>query len=408
MKIEKLTFENSSGQKLSARLELPETGDPVAYALFAHCFTCNKNLTAIRNISQGLGEYRIGVLSFDFTGLGESEGEFADTNFSSNVADLVEAAEYLAKNYAPPQILIGHSLGGAAVLRAAEHVPSARAVVTIGAPASPEHIEKHFQNSLEDIEERGVAEVKIEGRPFKIKKQLLEDIREQTLEECVHKLKKALLVLHSPIDNVVGINNATKIFVAAKHPKSFIGLDGADHLMGKKQDSLFAGQMIGAWSQRYLDGIDEDAPDFRTGHQVGVSTGEVPYTSDVRLGRHRLIADEPTSVGGQDQGPNPYDLLLAALGTCTSMTIKMYADRKKWPVKNIRVHLDHAKVHAEDCENCETKQGKIDVIDREVELIGDLDDAQRAKLMEIADKCPVHRTLHSEIKVRTSEAASGE
>ncbi|MEQ9363025.1 MAG: bifunctional alpha/beta hydrolase/OsmC family protein, partial [Leptospirales bacterium] len=386
----------------------PDHEPVAAWAIFAHCFTCTKNLSAIRAISQALGRYRIGVLSFDFTGLGESEGDFADTNFSSNVSDLIDAAEWLAENHSAPGLLVGHSLGGAAVLKAAAQLDSIRAVATIGAPADVEHIQQHFQDELPEIQKEGSAEVKIEGRPFLIKQQFVDDIRSQSVEECVRGLRKALLVLHSPVDNTVGIDNATRIFVAARHPKSFIGLDGASHLLNKKTDANFAGDMIGGWARRYLEieaedsGVTQGSGDsFGGEHQVTVRTGKESFSTQIQAGKHRLIADEPASVGGKDQGPTPYDYLISALGACTSMTIQMYADRKKWPLEGVQVALDHGKIHAEDCADCETKVGKIDEIKREIRLEGDLSAEQREKLIEIADKCPVHRTLHSEIKVRT-------
>ncbi len=421
--MEKLSFENRDGVQLSARLELPDNNPPVAYAIFAHCFTCSKNLSAIRSVAAALGRYNIAVLSFDFTGLGESSGDFADTSFSSNVSDLLDAAAYLQANHTAPQILVGHSLGGAAVLKAALQLPSVQAVATIGAPADVDHIEHHFAAAVPEIESEGVAHVQIVGRPFTIKRAFLDDIRAQSIENCVPQLKAALLVLHSPIDNTVGIQNAERIFTAAKHPRSFVSLDKADHLLGRKADADFAGEVIGAWSRRYLqtapdttqtgaavDGTAASAPDAAAQapqHQVELATGLVPYTTEIHSGRHRLLADEPTRLGGQDMGPNPYDYLLSALGACTSMTIKMYADRKKWPLESVHVALDHAKIHASDCADCDTppenKNAKIDEIQRIIELRGPLSDEQRERLMEIADRCPVHRTLHGEIKVRTSE-----
>lgn len=421
MRMEKLSFENRDGVQLSARLELPGDNRPVAYAIFAHCFTCSKNLSAIRSVAAAMGRYNIAVLSFDFTGLGESSGDFADTSFSSNVSDLLDAAAYLEGHYAAPQILVGHSLGGAAVLKAALQLPSVQAVATIGAPADVDHIEHHFSASVPEIESEGVANVQIVGRPFTIKRAFLDDIRAQSIEDCVPQLKAALLVLHSPIDSTASIENATRIFMAAKHPRSFVSLDQADHLLGRKADADFAGEVIGAWSRRYLqdtpdttqsgataDGVAATAEtDQPPAHQVELSTGLVPYTTEIHSGRHRMLADEPTRLGGQDMGPNPYDYLLSALGACTSMTIKMYADRKQWPLESVHVALDHAKIHAADCADCETppesKTVKIDEIQRIITLSGPLSDEQRARLMEIADRCPVHRTLHSEIKVRTSE-----
>ncbi|MCG8320774.1 MAG: bifunctional alpha/beta hydrolase/OsmC family protein [Cytophagales bacterium] len=399
MKTIKLQFENKTGHLLSAKLELPPERKPKAFALFAHCFTCNKNLIAVTNISRALTASGVAVLRFDFTGLGESEGEFSDTNFSSNVDDLVQGANYLADNYQPPQIVIGHSLGGAAVLQAASKLPFVKAVVTVGAPSNPPHVQHLLKNNIEEIKETGEATVLLAGRPFKIKKQFLEDLEDRNMQEIINNLDKALLVLHSPQDATVGIDNAAEIYQAARHPKSFISLDGADHLLTNKDDSIYVGQVIASWSSRYM--IPEPASELETEKQVVTETGEDGFTTQIKAGKHHLLADEPTSVGGKDLGPTPYGYLLAALGACTSMTLRMYAERKNWPLERARVHLEHAKVHSQDCEACETKDGYIDHIDREIELEGPLDDQQKVRLMEIADRCPVHKTLHAEIKINT-------
>ncbi|MEM1000583.1 MAG: bifunctional alpha/beta hydrolase/OsmC family protein [Bacteroidota bacterium] len=400
MKTTKVNFFNAEGEKLAARLELPVDQKPFTYALFAHCFTCNKNLTAIRNISRGLTLRGIGVLRFDFTGLGESEGDFADTNFSSNVQDLITAAEFLAENYGAPEIMIGHSLGGAATLMAAPSVSSAQAVVTIGAPADPAHVLHLFDEKIEEIQAQGYATVSIGGRPFTVKEQFLRDLEATSLADTVNKMRKALLVMHSPFDKIVGINNAGKIYDAARHPKSFVTLDTADHLLMDKHDSLYTGSVIATWLTRYID--FPEAPELHSDKQVVVRTGPEGYLTEIRAGNHHLVADEPVKVGGTDLGPTPYDLLVAALGACTSMTLRMYADRKQWPLENIIVHLQHSKVHAEDCADSEQdRKGKIDQIARQLELEGDLSAEQRQRLKEIADRCPVHRTLHNEIRVVT-------
>ncbi len=399
MKTKRVQFKNKDGHTLSARLELPLDSHPHNCAIFAHCFTCNKNLTAIRNISQALTAQGIAVLRFDFTGLGESEGDFADTNFSSNVEDLVAAAQYLEQEIEAPSILIGHSLGGAAVLVAKHHLPSVKAVATIGAPYEPEHVSHLLQGSLEEIEQAGEATVQLSGRPFTIKKQFIEDIRSISSQSLIQKLQAALLVMHSPQDEIVGIENATQIYKAARQPRSFVSLDGADHLMTRKADSQYVGSMIATWAQRYIE--LPQAQELDSDHPVVVRTGEEGYTTDVKAGRHRLTADEPESVGGNDFGPTPYDFLSIALGTCTSMTLRMYADRKGWDLKEVKVHLQHNKIHAQDCEHCETQEGKIDQIERNLELEGNLDADQRKRLLEIADKCPVHRTLHSEVNIVT-------
>lgn len=399
MKSQRLTFENRKGLQLSASLDLPLGEQPKAYAIFAHCFTCGKNLRGERNISLALTQEGFAVFRFDFTGLGQSEGEFFATNFSSNVSDLEDAANFLAGNYAPPQLIIGHSLGGAASLMASSRLDFVKAVVTIGAPAEPAHVAHLFQSIEERITTEGEAKVEIGGRPFLIQKHFLEDIRSVNLGDIIKSLKKPLLVMHSPQDTVVGIENAQKIYVQAWHPKSFVSLDGADHLLLKKADSLYAGKTIAAWAARYID-LNEPKP-LLTNKQAVVRTGAVGYTTEVRAGQHTFIADEPASVGGADLGPSPYDLLVAALGTCTSMTLRMYADRKGWDLQEVRVHLQHSKEHCEDCGDTDSPKSKIDTIERVLELEGNLDEKQRARLLEIADRCPVHRTLHSDIRVNT-------
>jgi len=403
MPSERFEFPNARGDKLAALLDRP-AAEPMAYALLAHCFTCGKDNLAAKRIADGLTMRGIAVLRFDFTGLGASEGEFANTTFSSNVADLVAAANHLREMYRAPALLIGHSLGGAAVLAAAQHCPEAKAVVTIAAPADPAHVTGLFKEYVPDIQAKGEVEVALAGRPFRIRKEFLDDVAERKLHDCLANLRKALLVLHSPTDDLVGIDNASAIFTAAKHPKSFISLSGADHLISKRADAVYVADVIAAWSERYLDMVPQ--PDMEPIEGVTVAeTGNGKFEQSVLAGQHRYLADEPTSVGGNGSGPSPYEYLLAALGACTSMTIRLYADQKKLPLKRVAVHLTHDKIHAVDCENCETKEGKVDRIDREITLDGELTAEQRAKLMEIADKCPVHRTLHSEIDVRTREAA---
>jgi putative redox protein len=403
MPSERFEFPNARGEKLAAVLDRP-AGEPVAYALFAHCFTCGKDVLAAKRIADGLTMRGIAVLRFDFTGLGASQGEFANTHFSSNVADLIAAANHLRDMYRAPGLLIGHSLGGAAVLAAAQHCPEARAVATIAAPADPAHVTGLFKGQVADIQAQGEVEVALAGRPFRIRKEFLDDVSEQKLQQCLANLRKALLVLHSPTDDLVGIENASAIFTAAKHPKSFISLSGADHLLSKRSDAVYVAEVIAAWSQRYLDMVPQ--PDVEPIEGVLVTeTGNGKFEQSIVAGTHRYLADEPVSVGGNGSGPSPYEYVLAGLGACTSMTIRLYAEHKKLPLKRVAVHLTHDKIHAVDCENCETREGKIDRIEREIRLEGELSAEQRARLMEIADKCPVHRTLHSEIDVRTREAA---
>jgi uncharacterized OsmC-like protein/alpha/beta superfamily hydrolase len=404
MKSQKLKFPNQQGQHLAARLDLPLDARPRAYALFAHCFTCSKNLRAVGNLTRALVQAGIGVLRFDFTGLGESEGDFADTNFSSNVADLVAAARFLAEEYEAPKLLIGHSLGGSAVLQAADKVPSATAVVTIGAPADPQHVAHLLKSSEEEIQRSGEAVVTLAGRDFTIKKQFLDDLEENNMRQVIGALRRALLVCHAPLDNTVGVDNAADIFLAARHPKSYLSLDQADHLLSNNEDSVYAGSVIAAWASKYIGTLQPDAarPLRPEKDRVVVRTGMEHYRTEIMAGGHGLYADEPVAAGGTDQGPSPYDLLLAGLGSCTTITLRMYADRKEWPLEEIIVHLNHNKIHARDCATCEQKEGKLDRIQREVELIGNLTPEQRQRLLEIADKCPVHRTLHSKIVVETT------
>lgn len=405
MPAERFDFHNDRGELLSALLDRPE-GRPRAYALFAHCFTCGKDIHAAKRISAGLTALGIAVLRFDFTGLGSSEGEFANTTFSSNVSDLIAAARHMDRQGHGPALLIGHSLGGAAILAAAGQIPSARAVVTIAAPADPAHVTHLFSDRIDAIREAGELEVSLGGRPFRIKRAFLDDIESHKQTERIAHLRKALLIFHSPTDQVVGIDNATAIFVAAKHPKSFVSLAGADHLLSGKADAAYVANVISAWAERYLDmPVPKEAVEAEAAGGVTVTeTGQGKFQQTVRAGRHTIIADEPVAMGGLDTGLTPYDLLLAGLGACTSMTLRLYADQKGLPLERVSVALRHSRIHAADCETCETKEGKIDRIDRVLTITGDLNSEQRKRLLEIADKCPVHRTLTSEIDIRTVEA----
>lgn len=402
MQFKKLEFKNKDGHTLSARLDLPVDGKPLAYALFAHCFTCSKNIKAIAHISRALTRAGLAVLRFDFTGLGESEGEFADTNFSSNVDDLIVAADFLQSNYEAPKILIGHSFGGAAVLQAAARIAASTAVVTIAAPADPQHVKHALGTASETIQRRGEADVNLAGRTFKVKKQFFEDLEFINIKATLQNLNKALLVLHSPIDETVGIENAAQIFQAARHPKSYISLDKADHLLSNPADSLYAGAVIAAWAVKYVDAPQKAEPKSdKTDDQVIAHLGTSGYATDIFAKGHRLVADEPVSTGGTNLGPDPYGYLLSGLGACTAITLRMYSDRKQWPLDGVTVKLNHQKIYAADCETCETQEGKLDQIEREIELFGPLDDQQKQRLMQIADRCPVHRTLHSEIIVKS-------
>ncbi len=402
MKRQKITFPNDDGIELGAILDLPEDEEPLAFALFAHCFTCTKDVVAAANIARALSRKRIAVLRFDFTGLGESAGDFAETSFSDNVHDLVAAARYLEENHQAPKILIGHSLGGAAVLQAASDIASAAAVVTLAAPYHPRHAIKLFESARADIERHGETEVQIAGRSFTITRKFLDDLEAQNPEEKIAELKAALLVMHSPRDNIVAIDNAAEIYRAAKHPKSFISLDSADHLLSQKEDSLYAADLIATWARRYLDLGDRGAePSAVLDNRVTARTGAEGFRTEIFASGYSLIADEPEEYGGEGLGPSPYDYLQAALGACTGMTVQMYARRKKWPLDSAVVRLRHEKIHAEDCEHCEEKNGKIDHFERELELVGDLDEEQRRRLLEIAEKCPVHKTLHAEVEIET-------
>ena len=391
-------FLNTNGDELSGRLELP-VGPTKRAALFAHCFTCGKDILAAPRVSRELAQMGLAVLRFDFTGLGTSQGDFANTHFSSNVEDLVQAAAALREAGYTPEMLIGHSLGGAAVLAAASRIPEIRGVVTIGAPAEPQHVEHLFTGKTEEIEQ-GEAEVALGGRQFKIKKEFLDDIRGQTLKDKISQLRKPLLIFHSPLDQTVGIENASAIFQAARHPKSFVSLEQADHLLSKRADSRYVAQVIGSWATRYLSEEEEQEEKLSAG-EVEVSTLSGKFTQKVRMGNHKFIADEPKTFGGDDFGPNPYELLLSALGACTSMTLQMYAAKKEWPLEKATVVLTHSRTHAKDCEACEQEDGKLEVFERTLTLTGDLDAEQRQRLVEIADKCPVHKTLLGDKEIHT-------
>jgi uncharacterized OsmC-like protein/alpha/beta superfamily hydrolase len=408
MPAERFDFANAQGHKLAALLDRPD-GPIRAVALFAHCFTCGKDNKAARLIARGLTSHGVAVLRFDFTGLGGSEGEFANTTFSSNVDDLVAAADHLRTQIAAPAILIGHSLGGAAVLAAAHRIVEARAVATIAAPFDPAHVAGLFAEHVDEIRSKGEVEVTLVGRSFRIRRALLDDIAGQKLAARIAELRKALLVFHSPTDETVGIDNASHIFAAAKHPKSFISLAGADHLLWRSSDAAYVAHVIAAWAERYLEmpaqvaASKQPAAAAEPGQVVVRETRRGTFQQEITAGAHRFLADEPTAAGGLDSGPGPYDFLLAALGACTSMTLRLYADRKQLPLKRTQVRLRHSRIYAADCADCETKEGMLDRIERIISLEGELDAEAHKRLVEIADKCPVHRTLTSEIDIRTSE-----
>jgi uncharacterized OsmC-like protein/pimeloyl-ACP methyl ester carboxylesterase len=398
----KITFIGHADTPLAARLDMP-VGQIRATAIFAHCFTCSKDIPAAQRIAQRLAAMGIAVLRFDFTGLGHSSGEFANTDFTSNVDDLIKAADYLRENHTAPALLIGHSLGGAAVLKAAGQIPSIKAVVTIGAPADPGHVVHNFGSSLDEIAANGSATVNLAGRPFTITQDFVSDVSKANLLPAIANLKRALLVLHSPTDQTVGIENAAQIFEAAKHPKSFVTLDNADHLITGKRDAEYAAEVIAAWSTRYLD-IQQPAAPIGAPEGIVRATEADPdgFLQDITAGPlHHTLADEPVTYGGADKGMTPYQFLSAGLAACTSMTIRMYARRKSWPLETIHVDVTHDKVHAQDCETCQSQTGKIDVFTRKIHMAGPLDSTQTKRLLEIADKCPVHRTFGTEIRVET-------
>ena len=401
IRTERVQFTGSDGSTLAGRYDHP-VGRVRATALFAHCFTCSKDLAAASRVSRALAHRGIGVLRFDFTGLGHSQGEFENTSFSSNIEDLVRAADHLRETRGAPSILIGHSLGGSAVLAAAERVPEATAVATIGAPSDPAHVQGLFASQADEIARHGAADVELAGRRFKIRREMVEDLARHPLVERVGRLRKALLVMHAPLDAVVGIDHASAIFTAARHPKSFISLDGADHLLTRRADTEYVADVIASWASRYLPEAPADQVEAGEGEVRVVENGEGRYANDVIAGRHVLRADEPRSLGGDDSGPSPYGYLSAALGACTSITLRMYADRKQWPLERVSVSVRHARIHAKDCEDCESKQGSIDRFERRLRLEGALSDEQRERLLAIADRCPVHRTLHGPVEIRTS------
>ena len=392
-------FNNRQGLTLVGDLEMPTGEAPRAFALFAHCFTCTSKVRAAVHIARAMAEHGIAVLRFDFTGLGQSEGDFSASDFSANIDDLEDAAAWLAQTHAAPQLLVGHSLGGTAVLAAAARVASCRAVATINAPAEPEHVLRLMGDDLERIEREGSAPVDLGGRPFRIRKDFVDDLRGHDLAERIGMLKRALLVLHSPVDRVVSVDNAQQIFVSARHPKSFVSLDHADHLLSRIEDSQYAGRVIAHWAAHYLEIPEDLHADAGDGVLVTGATAE-GFRCRVVSGRHSWIADEPEGVG-EDLGPDPYSHLAAALGTCTVMTLNMYARHKSLPVRSVQVRVRHERVHAEDCEDCESVEGKVDVLHREIAIDGDLTSEQRERMLGIADRCPVHRTLESEIRVRS-------
>ena len=402
MQSERVEFTNSEGTTLSGVVEVP-SGPVKAWAIFAHCFTCSKKSLAASRVARGLAANGIGVLRFDFTGLGDSGGDFSTSGFSSDVNDLVDAAIWMKETGKPVSLMIGHSLGGAATVVAAGQISDVQAVVTIGAPSDAGHVVEQFREAVPEIEAQGAAKVDLGGRPFTLSREFLDDVRSANVRDAAEALRKPLLILHAPGDEVVGIDNATELFLAAKHPKSFVSLDRADHLLTGKDDAVFVTEVITGWAGRYVKRAETGALEplsLSNRVIVGETLANGPYQNDVLVGAHHLIVDEPASVGGADTGPDPYAYVAAGLGACTSITLRMYANRKGWPLDRVTIGLDHAKKHHEDCDDCGPRD-KIDVFTRSIHLEGDLDEAQRQRLLEIADRCPVHRTLEKGAKVET-------
>ncbi len=400
MHSQRVEFRNEAGHRLAAILDRPRAAPPRAYALLAHCFTCNKNYKGLRNLSRALCEAGIAVLRFDFTGLGESAGDFAETTFSTNISDILAAARWLERHHRPPALLMGHSLGGTAMLAAASRLAASRAVVTIASPSEPAHVAAHFADRHEEIRSRGEAELTVGGIAYRIRKAYLDDLQNYTMEGILAELDRALLILHSPLDRTVAIDHAARLFAGARHPKSFVSLDRADHLLSSEADARYAGTLIAAWASRYLDAT-EDGDTQAPVEGVEVTIGREHYCTRVRAGAHELVVDEPRRLGGSDCGPNPYEALSAALGSCTAITLRMYADRRQWPLDGVRVVLRHSKVHVEDCRDCEEGGRTVDLLRRDIQLQGPLSPEQRQRLLEIADRCPVHRSLQQGMRVET-------
>ncbi|WP_040280262.1 bifunctional alpha/beta hydrolase/OsmC family protein [Psychroserpens damuponensis] len=402
MNNKRLKIENKKGHKLQAYLELPANQKPNKFAIFAHCFTCSSSLSAVRHISRALTNHGFGVVRFDFTGLGRSEGEFSESYFSANVDDLIAVSDYLKSHYEAPSLMVGHSLGGAAVLVAASKLELVKAVATVGAPSTVSHVKHLFSHGIDDIKQKGKVEVNIGGRPFKIDEEFVADFDKTNLPEIVKSLRKPLLILHSPIDTIVGIKNAEQLYHSAHHPKSFVSLDAADHLLSNAQDSLYVGDMIGSWVKRYFPEQKNKMLDT-TGEQLvaHLNLKEDNFTTTVQTAKHSFIADEPNAVGGDDFGPSPYDFLSAGLAACTVMTLKMYAERKQWDLQEVYTHITYSKKHSDDLMLDLEKPTRLDHLSKKLTLVGNLDDKQRQRLKEIAAKCPVHKTLQSDVIIDT-------
>lgn len=398
----RLEIENRKGLKLQAYLELPANQKPNQFAIFAHCFSCNSNFNAVKNISRSLSNHGFGVLRFDFTGLGRSEGEFAESHFSANVEDLLDVNTFLEKNYKTPSLLVGHSLGGAAVIVAASKLENIKAVATVGAPATVGHVTHLFSHGINDIQKKGDVEVKIGGRPFKINQEFVDDFSKTDLPEIIKDLRKPILVMHAPFDKVVGIENAHEIYHNAIHPKSFVSLDDADHLLSRPKDSIYVGNMIGTWVERYFEPEENNMISTEGEQLVGhLNLLEDNFTTSIQTKKHSFIADEPASIGGDDFGPSPYDFLSAGLAACTVMTLKMYATHKKWDLQEVFVYITYSKKHSDDLDIDIEKPTRFDHLNKKLKFVGNLDEKQIKRLKEIASKCPVHKTLQSDIIIET-------
>ncbi len=398
----KLNIQNKKGQKLQAFLELPADQKPQYYAIFAHCFTCSSALGAVKNISRSLTSHGFGVIRFDFTGLGLSEGEFAESHFSANVDDLLAVNDYLKIQYQAPCLLVGHSLGGAAVIVAASKLENIKAVATVGAPATVSHVTHLFSHGIDEVKEKGEVEVNIGGRPFKINQEFIEDFSKINLPEITKNLRKPLLIMHAPFDKIVGIDNAHKLYHDAHHPKSFVSLDNADHLLSNSKDSMYVGNMIGAWVQRYFEQQDNTMLDTKGEQLVAhLNIVEDNFTTSIQTKKHNFIADEPASIGGDDFGPSPYDYLSAGLAACTVMTLKMYAQRKKWDLQEVYAYITYSKKHSDDLMLDIETPTRIDHLQKRLKFVGNLNEKQKIRLKEIASRCPVHKTLQSEVIIET-------
>jgi uncharacterized OsmC-like protein/pimeloyl-ACP methyl ester carboxylesterase len=402
MKSTKLKIVNRKGLTLNAHLELPANQKPNYYAIFAHCFTCSSSLSAVRNVSRALTQDGFAVVRFDFTGLGRSEGEFADSHFSANVEDLLDVHGYMAEHYDAPSLLVGHSLGGAAVLVAASKIEAIKAVATVGAPATVGHVKHLFSHQVEDIKDEGNIEVNIGGRPFVINEDFIAEFNKTDLPAIVKNLRKPLLIMHSPFDKIVGIENAEQLYHKAHHPKSFVTLDGADHLLTEEKDSQYVGDVIGTWAKRYFPKVENGMLNTEGEQLVGhLNSIEDNFTTSIQTKNHSFIADEPLSIGGSDFGPSPYEYLNAALASCTVMTLKLYAERKQWDLKEVFVYVSHSRKHSDDLQVDVEKPKYLDHISKKLKFVGNLDAKQKERLKEIASRCPVHKTMTSKVIFET-------